>query len=114
MNKSIQKFLMICGIIFLGLILLVAFNWALSQEYQWSKEKWCSLGVTAAAGFVDGTVNGFEFDGRKSFERKWNVRPISFFGSRSWETVDTGWERQFGALVRGEGFTEYQLPAARL
>jgi len=33
---------------------------------------------------VDGIKAGFEFDGRKSFEHKFDVDPFGFWGSLSW------------------------------
>jgi hypothetical protein len=53
--------------------------------YRISKQKLWGWGIVAAAGFVDGVTEGYEFDGRKSFERKFGVSPTSYAGSRSWE-----------------------------
>lgn len=41
--------------------------------------------MAAFSGAVDGVVSGYEFDGRRSFERKYSVKPLSFFGSESWK-----------------------------
>jgi len=41
--------------------------------------------MAAFSGAVDGVVSGYEFDGRKSFERKYGVEPLSFWGSESWK-----------------------------
>jgi len=45
-----------------------------------------ALGFVGAAliGAIDGVMEGYEFDGRKSFERKYNVSPTGYFGSQSW------------------------------
>lgn len=43
-----------------------------------------TLGIGA---FTDGVLEGYQIDGRRSFERKWGVEPISFFGSESWKTA---------------------------
>lgn len=67
-----------------------------AQEYQLTKTKWWGFGISAAAGFMDGVVEGYEFDGRASFERKWGVKPYSFFGSKSWDAPMSGWEKNFG------------------
>ena len=45
---------------------------------------WVGFGILAFASFTDGVVEGYEFDSRRSFERKWDVDPEGFFGSQSW------------------------------
>jgi hypothetical protein len=35
------------------------------------------------AGLIDGILEGYGFDGRKSFERKYKVNPLGFWGSKS-------------------------------
>jgi hypothetical protein len=59
-------------------------------------------------GAADGMVDGYEFDQRKSFERKYNVSKTGYFGSESWRMVyrngDTeqgfksGFHRNMGAF----------------
>lgn len=56
-----------------------------SAQYRITRGKIAGWSVLAVAGFTDGVVEGFEFDGRKSFERKYNVQPVSCFGSESWK-----------------------------
>lgn len=63
------------------------------QHYQFGKAKWAAMLVTCGAGFVDGVVEGFEFDGRRSFERKWGVEQYGFFGSMSHASEWTTWEK---------------------
>lgn len=41
------------------------------------------------ASFIDGAVEGFEFDERKFFERRYNVNPYGFWGSKSWKKAQT-------------------------
>lgn len=41
--------------------------------------------ILLLSGAIDGMVEGFEFDMRKSFERKFGVDPFGFFGSQSWK-----------------------------
>jgi len=36
---------------------------------------------------ADGLCEGYEFDGRKSFERKYNAKKTGYFGSESWKSV---------------------------
>lgn len=50
---------------------------------------------------LDGILEGYVFDGRKSFERKWTVAPESFFGSLSWERAQTNsnlWNKYLGVF----------------
>jgi len=56
------------------------------------------LAIVASA--ADGTVEGYEFDGRKSFERKYpeRVKPNSFFGHLSWTNKTTLWYRITGGV----------------
>lgn len=63
------------------------------DHYNFGKDKWAAMLVVCGAGFVDGMVEGYEFDGRKSFERKWGVDSYGFFGSQSWDSEWTAWER---------------------
>lgn len=58
---------------------------SLSAQYRITRGKIAAWSVLAVAGFSDGAVEGYEFDGRQSFERKYNVQPVSFFGSESWK-----------------------------
>ena len=39
--------------------------------------------ILLLSGLIDGILEGWSFDGRKSFERKYKVKPLSFFGSLS-------------------------------
>jgi len=85
-----------------------------SQHEQWRVKSYPMtngkvLGFIGAAisGAIDGIVEGYEFDGRKSFERKYNVSPTGYFGSESWRLAyknndpDQGYKnlysRTFGA-----------------
>ena len=40
--------------------------------------------VLFLCGLIDGITEGFEFESRRSFERKYNVDKNSFWGSKSW------------------------------
>jgi hypothetical protein len=55
--------------------------------YRISTAKLIGFGVVTLGGFVDGTVEGYEFDGRTSFERKWGSDPAGFWGSESWRSI---------------------------
>lgn len=58
------------------------------KGYQVNNEKvfgWCALSL---AGAVDGICEGYEFDGRTSFQRKYGVSATGAFGSRSWANKD--------------------------
>jgi len=50
-----------------------------------NKGKLIGLGVAIIGALADGIVEGYEFDGRSSFERKWGVDRYGFWGSRSWQ-----------------------------
>ena len=43
--------------------------------------------IAILAGLIDGILEGYGFDGRKSFERKLKVNPKSYFGSESWRMI---------------------------
>ncbi len=54
------------------------------------------LATTAAA--ADGMLEGYLFDGRESFERKYGVDKFSFWGSKSYARPKTGLEKVVGML----------------
>ena len=63
--------------------------WAFSLEktkpkYKVTNTKLIGWSVCAWAGLVDGVLEGYGFDGRRSFERKFGADPNGYFGSRSW------------------------------
>lgn len=53
-------------------------------NYKWNYKKTIGLSVIIIASVADGLREGSEFDGWKSFERKFGVKPISYAGSESW------------------------------
>ena len=54
------------------------------RGYQVNNLKLAGWAGLAFAGAVDGIVEGYEFDGRQSFERKYNAAKSGYFGSESW------------------------------
>lgn len=54
------------------------------DDYEFGKKKMIGLGMVFMGSVVDGMVEGYEFDGRMSFERKWGVSRYGFWGSMSW------------------------------
>lgn len=120
-NKNLQHLLVLSGIIFWMLAAITIFGKCACQEYtasaridllgssaghhlkglgsirgqhyQFGGDKWAAMMITCGAGFVDGVVEGYEFGGRKAFENKWGVKPYSFFGSMSWDSEWSTWER---------------------
>ena len=106
-SNLLRNALVVGGVLFYLLILIALFGRAFSQNsliapptilYQlpsnvhrppstaykitWGKAAgWLTLAV---AGFVDGAVEGYEFDGRQAFVRKWNADPNGFWGPDSW------------------------------
>ena len=56
-----------------------------------------SIIFVAVASIADGMVEGFEFDGRGSFERKFGVDPKGFWGSKSHViTQQNFWNKHLG------------------
>lgn len=55
--------------------------------YRITAPKVIGWGITSLGGFVDGVLEGYQFDGRKSFERKWGADPYGFWGSQSWRMI---------------------------
>ena len=54
------------------------------KGYKIKKLKLAGLALVAVGGFTNGLLQGYEFDGRTSFERKWGASPTGFWGSLSW------------------------------
>jgi len=52
----------------------------------------------ALAAAMDGVLEGYGFDGRKSFERKWGIGPTTFFGSLSHLRKWGRWYRLTGGV----------------
>lgn len=52
--------------------------------YKITKLKLAGLGLVALGGAANGMLQGYEFDGRASFERKWGKSQTGFWGSLSW------------------------------
>lgn len=53
------------------------------------------------ASIIDGFLEGWEFDGRTYFEKKFNKNPMGFWGSRSWERKYTHpnlWNKYMGVF----------------
>ena len=45
--------------------------------------------IIVLASFIDGAVEGFEFDGRSFFEKHFGSDPFGFWGSMSWKRAET-------------------------
>jgi hypothetical protein len=54
------------------------------KGYELTKTKAVGLALVAIGGITNGMLQGYEFDGRMSFERKYNVDPRGYWGSQSW------------------------------
>jgi len=57
--------------------------------------------VLLLASFTDGALEGYLFESRKSFERKYNVSKKGFFGSLSYERLYTHpnlWNKHLGVF----------------
>lgn len=57
------------------------------SAYKVTKAKVAGWGITAVGGALDGMLEGYAFDGRKSFERKHGVSKYGYFGSESWRKL---------------------------
>lgn len=55
-----------------------------------------SILLLIIASVADGFVEGYEFDGRMFFEKKFGADPTGFWGSKSWENKDTWWYKISG------------------
>jgi len=62
-------------------------NLHLKEKYKVTTGKAIGWATIAVASAVDGALEGYQFDGRKSFERKWGVDPYGPMGSQSWRMV---------------------------
>lgn len=66
--------------------------------------------MVAVAGAADGMVEGYEFDGRRSFERKKKVSKTGYFGSQSWKRAykgnnpDNGFKSDFVRIIGANDF----------
>ena len=93
-----------------ALILLFLCSLSAQAQYCITRAKIAGWGMVAVAGAADGAVNGYEFDGRKSFERKFNVSKTGYFGSQSWKRAykgnnpDNGFKSDFVRIVGAQDF----------
>ncbi len=56
-------------------------------SYKVTKTKVAGWGITAAGGALDGMLEGYLFDRRTSFERKWGADKNGYWGRYSWRNV---------------------------
>lgn len=106
MRKRINTLLQLAGALFLLLVIISLFSRAVGQQVNLHLEKarmfprektgyyelfnptkLIGWGVVGIAGFADGAVEGYEFDGRTAFEKGWGKSPTSFWGSESWRMI---------------------------
>ena len=98
MEKSLVIMLLICSLS------------AQAQQYRITRAKLAGWGMVAVAGAADGMVEGFEFDGRKSFERKYGISKTGYFGSKSWKRAykgdnpDNGFKSDFVRVMGAQDF----------
>lgn len=85
MGNKAHKSLLLCLLI--GTLIWGCIIQAACQRYHFGSEKQLGLALVVLGSAADGLVEGYEFDARKSFERKWGVSPSSFWGSQSWRKV---------------------------
>jgi len=82
-------------LLLLQLLLLPALLSA-QNPYKITKVKAAGFATVAAASLVDGILEGYQFDGRRSFERKWGSDPRGFWGSESWRANHTWYAKTMG------------------
>lgn len=73
-----------------ALVLILLCSLSAQAQYKITRAKIAGWGMLAVAGAADGMVEGYEFDQRKSFERKYNVSKTGYFGSQSWKSAYKG------------------------
>jgi len=66
------------------------------DPYKITNEKAIGFAAIAAGSLMDGILEGYQFDGRKSFERKWGSDPYGFWGSKSWQATHTWYAKTMG------------------
>ena len=93
-----------------ALILLLLCSLSAQAQYRITRAKLAGWGMVAVAGAADGAVDGYEFDGRLSFERKYQSNPYGFFGSKSWQSVyndgrpEHGFKSDFVRIMGAQDF----------
>lgn len=70
-----------------ALMLLLMCSLSAQAQYCITRTKVAGWALCAVGGIADGLCEGYEFDGRKSFERKYNAKKTGYFGSESWRNV---------------------------
>jgi ABC-type maltose transport system permease subunit len=68
----------------------------LFDGYKFNKQKVIGLSVMSLGAAFDGAVEGYEFDGRTSFERKFGASKEGFWGSQSWRRAYTDGDPEKG------------------
>lgn len=68
------------------------------KGYEWNSTKTVGLSVLVFSALVDGVLEGYGFDQRRSFERKFGVAQFSFFGSISHLNKDNWYAKNFGVF----------------
>jgi len=70
-----------------ALILFIMCSLSAQAQYHITRTKVAGWALCAVGGISDGMIEGYGFDGRKSFERKYNAKKTGYFGSESWRSV---------------------------
>jgi len=93
-----------------ALMLLLMCGLSAQAQYRITRAKLAGWGMVAVAGVADGMVEGYEFDRRKSFERKYGVSKTGYFGSQSWKRAyngnnpDNGFKSDFVRIMGAQDF----------
>lgn len=84
MTKNLIKFALYIILVF---CFITGFTKCAFGQYKVTIGKVAGWSVLAVGGFADGAVEGYQIDGRTSFERKWDVNPYGYWGSESWRKI---------------------------
>jgi len=93
-----------------ALILLLLCSLSAQAQYRITRAKIAGWGMVAVAGAADGLAEGYEFDRRLSFERKYRVSKTGYFGSQSWKRAykdgnpDNGFKSDFVRIMGANDF----------
>lgn len=90
--------------------LLILCSLSAQAQYRITRTKIAGWAFCAVGGIADGLCEGYEFDQRRSFERKYNAKKTGYFGSQSWKRAykgnnpDNGFKSDFVRIMGAQDF----------